>query len=190
MLVLLLCALLCAHTVVAQSPDIADDSLPVSDYEAVSNVTKAILAGQVGMLAQAVRIPNSLFLKSPCQMVFLASPDWATYEIQVDFGSGGYSTSSSTGVTCTRRAFLAYIDGYNVPKGVTSVTKRNAVPWASVLTDVTKALTGPSPSAAPEAPPPAYPPPPAAPEPAARRRRRQALALITSRLDVDVEVGA
>ncbi|EFJ46998.1 hypothetical protein VOLCADRAFT_105298 [Volvox carteri f. nagariensis] len=112
-------------------------------YEEVSWYTKSILRGEVGVLGQGVRIPSKLFAHSSCQLVYLATPDWSTSQVYVDFGSA----SPATG--CKRQAFLVYVDGFNTPRAATGIGSSFDVPWATLVTAPATVLTAtynPSPS--------------------------------------------
>lgn len=47
-----------------------------------------LLQQQLSVYKQVLRIPADLFARRACQVAYLGSPDWAAYQLDVDWVSG------------------------------------------------------------------------------------------------------
>lgn len=60
------------------------------------------------MVAQAIRIPNSIFQSSPCHAVYLGNPDWTRVHVDVDFVAGALTRKyEADGSVCTQQAYAS-----------------------------------------------------------------------------------
>lgn len=81
--------------------------------------------------AQAVRIPNSVFTRSSCQVLYVGAPDWTAGSLTVEFVNGARTRRNPDGSVCTARSFFSYVDGaYQRPVGVSGLGVQAVdVPW-------------------------------------------------------------
>lgn len=137
----------------------AISALPQTDF------TVGLLEQQLSVYRQVLRIPAGFFARRACQVAYLGSPDWAAYELGVDFVSG---TEQAVGTAAcgSPQLYFAYVDGYDAPSHLSySISaSSDGAPWAVAMFGAKTRL-----------PPPA-PPSPSSPQ---QRRRGRSLSAIS-----------